>query len=265
LRYYVAPAIALSLAVIRAMGADVESAVVWRRHPDLAFVCVDEGEVVTLSAAEPYCRQGTLEWLDDVNPLEVSAKLVRYSAEYDAVGLSIKARSSDAILEATVYAPGTATYLGLPPVDATIDVEHFGGAKVDTFYGLFKYNYEEYAEFVRALAKELKPIELEIGGRRAPLPLTYFAERIDASISVDDYRDLASTVPIYRHRLVESIVEDVAQRYRPKKPACVEVWNEVYEEVRSAFTWIGSLLLPRSPESYGEFVSRVVDLVVKPP
>jgi len=43
LRHYVVPAIAFSLAAIRAMDADVEDVIIWRHHPDLAFVCIRGG------------------------------------------------------------------------------------------------------------------------------------------------------------------------------------------------------------------------------
>jgi len=123
LRHYVAPAIAFSLATIRAMDADVEDAVIWRHRPDLAFVCIRGGGDIVLSVERPYCRQGVVELLDDVDPFEASAKLIRYSAEYDSIGLIIRASGPDVILEATVYAPGVASLLKLPPIDAVIDIE----------------------------------------------------------------------------------------------------------------------------------------------
>lgn len=265
LRQYAAPAIMFSLAAIRAMGADVEDTIIWRRHPDLAFVCtrVEDGDVV-LNAERPYCRRGVVEWLDGVDPFEASAKLARYSAEYDSVGLLIRASGPDVILEATVYAPSTANLLKLPPVDATIDIEYFGDVKIETFYDLFKHSYENYVEFVRSLAEELEPVELEIDGRRTSLLPTYFIERIDALKDVDDYRDITHTVPLHRHKFVDSIISDVIWRFKPRRQVDIQsIWNNVYETVRRAFTWVGDLLLPKGPEAYDEFVSHVVDIVLR--
>jgi len=266
LRHYVAPVISFSLAVIRAMGADIESAVIWRHHPDAAYVCVHaESGDVTLYVEEPYCRRGVAEWLDEVDPYDVSQRLVKYSAEYNAVGVLIEARGADATLEAVVYGPGSADYLGQPPIDAIVEVvAYIGDSKVETFYDLFKHGYERYVEFVRNLAKELRLIRVETRKGDIDLPQTYFAERIDATTDVEEFRDITRSIPIHRHRLVESVVEDVKWRYRPKRSIDVElVWNDVYEAIRKTFTWVGDLLVPKSPEAYVEFVSRVIDIVLK--
>jgi len=260
LRHYAVPAVALSLAAIRAMGADVEDVVIWRRHPDLAFVCIrGEGGDVVLSVERPYCRRGVVELLDSVDPFEASAKLIRYSAEYDSIGLLIRASGPDVILEAVIYAPGVANLLKLPPIDATVDVEYFGDAKMETFYDLFKYNYERYAEFVKRLAEELKPMTFDIEGRRVELPPTYFIERIDAAQDVYDYRDITRTVPLHRHKFVDGVVSDVIWRFKPRHQVDVHsIWNDVYEAAKRALTWAGDLLLPKSPEAYESFVAYLL-------
>jgi len=265
LRHYAVPAIALSLATTRAMDADVEDAVIWKHHPDLAFVCIrTEGNDLVLNVGQPYCRRGVVELLDGVDPFETSAKLVRYSAEYDSIGLLIRASGPDAILEIVIYAPGVANLLKLPPIDAMIDVNYFGDAKVKTFYDLFRHDYERYVEFVRRLAEELRPMAVSIEGRRAELPPTYFVERLDASQDVYDYRDITRTVPLYRHRFIDSVVSDVIWRFKPRHPVDVQlVWNDVYEVAKKTFAWVGDLLLPKSPEAYDEFVSHIVDKVLR--
>jgi len=265
LRYYAAPTIALSLATIRAMGADIENVVIWRGHPDAALVCVKlEGGDLVLSSGEPYCRSGVVEWLDGLDdPFEASQKLIRYSADYNVVGLQVYARGSDAILEAAIYAPGAAVQMGLPPVDAVIEIEYYGtDLKVESFYDLFRYDYKKYAEFVRNLAEELEPISVETKKGRIELPPVYFIERIDAIKDVDDYRDITRTVPLHRHKFVDSVVSDVIWRFKPKRPVDVQsIWNDVYEAAKRAFTWAGDLLLPRSPEAYDEIVSYIINLL----
>jgi len=266
LRHYATPPIAFALAAIKALKADIEGAVIWRHHPDAAYVCIraENGDVV-LHVEEPYCRRGVAEWLDEVDPYEASRRLVKYASEYNAVGVLIEARSTEAVLEATVYAPGSAEYLGQPPVDAVIEFEaYIGDSKVETFYDLFRHSYESYVEFIRNLAKELRPLKVETKKGRVGLPLTYFVERVDATTDAEEFRDITRTVPIHRHRLVESVVEDVKWRYRPKRPIDVElVWNDVYEAIRKTFTWVGDLLVPKRPEAYDEFVAYVTNIIVK--
>jgi len=101
-----------------------------------------------------------------------------------------------------------------------------------------------------------------VEGRRIELPPTYLIERIDATQDVYDYRDITRTVPLYRRQLIDSIVSDVIWRFKPKWHIQL-IWNDVYEAVKRAFTWVGDLLLPRSPETYDEFVAYVTDVIIK--
>jgi len=265
LRYHVLPATAFVLATIRAMRAEVEDAIIWRGHPDAARICVKmEGDLI-LSSGEPYCRSGVVEWLDVVDDLfEISRKLIRHSVDHDVVGLQIYARSADAILEAMVYAPGAAAQMGLPPVDAIVEIEYYGAdSRVESFYDLFKDDYKRYVEFVRGLAEELKPIAIETKRGRAELPPVYFIERIDATQDVYDHRDITRTAPLYRHHLIDSIIEDAAWHLRLRRVDVDSLWSDVYDAVRKTFVWIGDLLLPRSPEAYSSFVLHIIDTVLR--
>jgi len=261
LRYYAVPPIAFVLAAIKAFKADIESSVIWRYHPDAVYVCVRaESGDATLYVEEPYCRRGVAEWLDEVDPFEVSEKFIRYSVDYNKVGLLIRASGPDAILEAVVYAPGVANLLRRPPIDAEIDIEYFSDVRVETFYDLFEHRYERYAEFVRALAEELEPIALDTDGRRVELPPTYFLERVDAAQDVYDHRALFRTVPVYRHHLVHSIIDDAMPYVRKLKRTvdAESAWNDIFDAIRRSFVWFRDLMMPRSVEAYKKFVVYVL-------
>ena len=239
LRYRVASAVAAALAMFRALGAEVEDAVIWRGNPDLAHVCLEvEGEHVVVRIDEPYCRHGVVEVLDVVDPLEVSVKIVKYSAEYDVVGLFAEGRSRYAIVSAEVYAPGSATLLGYPPIDANVDVEaYLGDGKVESFYHMFLYAYDAYAKFVERLAEEL---ERPIGNFLKPP--THFLDRI--AVTSDPYTvDEESSLPLFCKDLAKCLGLH-------RLPSGVQ--DGIKKIADKAFVKIGGLLLPR-PEEYKEF------------
>jgi len=246
-RLRAAPAIATALAAFRALGADVEDAVIWRGHPDLAYTCAEvDGDYVVIRAERPYCRYGVAEPLDSVDPAEVSAKLVQYSAEYDAVGLLVAGRSREAVVEAEVYALGSAEFVGLPPVDAIVDVEaYIGSGKVEGFYAMFKHAYEAYAAFVKRLSAELaRPIP-SLGK-----PPTHFLESIDVIDGIGGL-DPAKAVPLFRRDAAE-----VVGAYAPRRPG----QQAALDLVNMAFADINGLLLPRSPKAFEEFVAALSSL-----
>jgi len=249
LRYRVAPAIATVLATFEALGADVEDAVIWRGSPDLAYACVEvEGDYVVIRSEEPYCRYGVVEPLDAVNPVEVSVKLVKYSADYDVVGLLVHGRGKHAILDAEVYAPCSAQLLGNPPADAVIDVEaYFDDGKVESFYDMFASAYGIYANFVEKLAEKLAQPVADL--HRPP---TYFLDKIVATDDPYVVDDPGKSLPIFCKDFTKCV--GLHKLLGDARETAVKI-------VGKTFIKVGELMLPKSPEAYKEFVEHLKRLI----
>jgi len=266
-RHRAAPALAFALSAVRALGAEVSGAAVWRHSPKLALAC---GEVPGDCA---HCRRGVVEWLDAVEPAETSEKIVRHSADYDAVGALVWGSGPGLRVSAVVYAPGAASYLGLPPVDATVDMRaDVGGVSVESFYDLFLSAYDRYAEFVRNLDLELtRPVEVELRGKRALVTPYAFLERVDASKSLKQMQDPHCTVPLFRREPSASIICDIMHRERMLAhfdSVIAYVREKATKIVSYSFRRVGGLMLPTSADAYDECIAKIereIEEVVKGP
>jgi len=264
-RHRAAPALALALSAVRALGAEVEYAAIWRHSPELARGCG--------GGLQDGCRRGVVEWLSEVEPAATSEKIAKYSADYDAVGVLIWGSGPGLQVSAVVYAPGAASYLGLPPVDATVDIKvSLGDADAESFFDLFLHSYEKYAEFVRRLDRELaRPVEVELWGRRARVTPYAFLERVDAAKSLERVQDLYSAVPVFRRDLPASVICDVMHKERKLAhfdTVITYAGQEIAEVIESSFERVGGLLLPKSVDGYGEFIASVrrkIEEVIKGP
>jgi len=264
-RHRSAPSLAFALSAIRALGAEVESAAIWRYSPELVRRCG--------GGLQDDCRRGVVEWLSEVEPAATSEKITKYSADYDAAGVLIWGSGPGLQVSAVVYAPGAASYLRLPPVDVTVDIKaSLGDARVESFLDLFLHAYERYAEFVRLLDRELtRPVEVEFRGRRVYVTPYVFLERVDATKSLEQIQDLYSTVPVFRRDLSASIIYDVMHKERKLAyfDAVITYANqEIAKIIDISFKRVGGLLLPKSVDGYGECIisiRRKIEETIKGP
>jgi len=255
-RHRAAPSLAFALSAVRALGAEVKGVAIWRHSPELALACGEPPNNHT------HCRRGVVEWLDGIEPAEASEKIVRYLVEYDAVGALMWGFSPDLRVSAVVYAPGVASYLGLPPIDVLVHIKaDVGGTSIESFYDLFLDAYERYAEFIKRLDLELtRPVEVELRGKRARVTPYVFLERVDAAKSLKQLQNPRCTVPVFRREPSASIICDIMHKERMFAhfdSIIAYVREKAAKAVSQSFKRVGGLMLPKSADAYDACIAKI--------